>query len=82
MSMMCRPMWPFLLTYGSHDIRHTVFPQVNSGEPDPWELGRHTILLKFGKLESYVSKVFSKFESIDYVYNYFVGSFRSLPWLT
>ena len=25
MSMMCRPMWPFLLMYGSYDMRRTVF---------------------------------------------------------
>ena len=68
MSMMCRPMWPFLLTYGSHEMRHTGFPQVNSGQRDPRELGRHTVLLLFGKLEFYDFKVFSKFESIDYVF--------------
>ena len=68
MSMMCRLMWPFLLTYGSHEMRHTGFPQVNSGERDPWELGRHTVLLTFGKLESYDFKLFSKFESIYYAF--------------
>ena len=34
MSMMCRPMWPFLLMYGSHDMRHTGFPQVDGGQRD------------------------------------------------
>ena len=42
MSMLCRPMWPFLLMYGSHDMRHTGFPQVDGGQRDPWEMGRHT----------------------------------------
>ena len=26
---MYRPKWPFLLMYGSHDIRHTGFPRVD-----------------------------------------------------
>ena len=52
MSMMCRLMWPFLLTNGSHDMRHKGFSQVNSGQRDPRELGRNTVLLTFGKLES------------------------------
>ena len=41
MSRMCRPMCPFLLTYGSHDMRHTGFPQVDDGQRDPRDLGRH-----------------------------------------
>ena len=41
MSIMCRPMWPFLLMYGSHDMRHS-FSQVDGGQRDPWEMGRHT----------------------------------------
>ena len=31
------PTWPFLLMYGSHDMRHTGFPQVDglsTGPPD------------------------------------------------
>ena len=36
------PKWPFLLIYGSHDMRHTGFPQVDSGQRDPRDLGRHT----------------------------------------
>ena len=39
MSMMCRPMWPFLLMYGSHDMRHIGFSQVDSGQRDPREMG-------------------------------------------
>ena len=35
MSMLCRPMWPFLLMYGSHDMRYTGFPQVDGGQQDP-----------------------------------------------
>ena len=41
MSMMCRPMWAFLLTYGSHDMRHTGFLQVDGGQRDTREMGRH-----------------------------------------
>ena len=39
--MMCRPRWPFLLIYGSHDLRHTGIPQVDGGQRDPRDLGRH-----------------------------------------
>ena len=35
MSMMCRPMWPFLLMYETHS-----FSQVDNGQRDPRELGR------------------------------------------
>ena len=41
MIMLCRPMWPFLFMYGSHDMRHTSFPQVDSGQRNPREMGRH-----------------------------------------
>ena len=47
MSMMCKPMWPFLLTYGSHDMRHTSFQQVDGGQRDPREMGRHTVVFIF-----------------------------------
>ena len=30
-----------LLMYGSHDMRHTGFPQVDGGLRDPREMGRH-----------------------------------------
>ena len=39
-------MWQFLLMYGSHDMRHTGFPQVDGGQRDPWEMGRH--IFSFG----------------------------------
>ena len=38
---MCRPRWLFLLTYGSHNMRHTGFPQVDGGQRDTQEMGRH-----------------------------------------
>ena len=41
MSVMCRPMWSFLLMYGSHDMRYTGFQQVDGGQWDPREIGRH-----------------------------------------
>ena len=37
------PKWLFLLMYGSHDIRHTGFPQVDGGQRDPRDLGRHIL---------------------------------------
>ena len=39
--MICRPMWPFLLMYGSHDMRHTSFSQFDGGQRDPREMERH-----------------------------------------
>ena len=31
-----------LLIYGSHDMRHTGFLQIDGGQRDPREMGRHT----------------------------------------
>ena len=28
------PKWPFLLMYGSHDMRHTGIPRVDGGQRD------------------------------------------------
>ena len=39
--MMCRPMWSFSLMYGSHDMRHAGFSQVDGGQRDPREIGHH-----------------------------------------
>ena len=49
MSMLCRPM------YESHDMRHIGFPQVDGGQWDPWEMGRHIIYLGHS-LVSWISK--------------------------
>ena len=38
-SMMCRLMWPFLLMYGSHDMRHTVFHRLTVVNGTPWNWG-------------------------------------------
>ena len=35
------PKWLFLLMYRSHDMRHTGFPQVDCGQRDPRDSGRH-----------------------------------------
>ena len=32
-----------LLMYESHDMRHTSIPQVDGGQRDPWDLGRHIL---------------------------------------
>ena len=37
------PTWPFLLMYESHNMRHTGFPQVDGGQLDPREMGRHNV---------------------------------------
>ena len=44
MSMLCRPMWPFLLMYGSHDMRHTGFSQVDGSPWVPQEMGHHILI--------------------------------------
>ena len=36
------PKWPFLLMYGSHDMRHTGFPWVHGLLKNPLVLGRHS----------------------------------------
>ena len=50
MSMYNGPYWVILLMYGTHDMRHTGFPQVDGGQRDPRKLGRH----KF----NYINKIF------------------------
>ena len=35
------PVGLFLLMFRSHDMRHTGFPQVDGGQRDPRDLGRH-----------------------------------------
>ena len=42
------PSWPFLLMYESHNMRHTGLSQVDGGQRDPRELGRHTWLPNLG----------------------------------
>ena len=37
------PKWPFLLMYGSQDMRHTGIPQVDRLSTGPRGLGRHTL---------------------------------------
>ena len=39
---MCRPKWSFLLMYGSHDMRHTVFHRLTVVKGTPRDLGCHT----------------------------------------
>ena len=41
---MCRPGLPFLLTYGSHVMRHTGFLQVDGSQRDPREMGHHSLV--------------------------------------
>ena len=35
MNMMCRPKWPFLHMYGSHDIRHVGFRGLTGSQRTP-----------------------------------------------
>ena len=41
------PKWPFLLMYGSHNMRHTGCPRVDGLSTDPRDLGRHRATLDF-----------------------------------
>ena len=36
MSMMCRPKWPFLHMYGSHDMRLVDFHRLTGSQRTPW----------------------------------------------
>ena len=36
------PKWPFLLMYGSHEMRHTGFRELKGCQRDPRDSGRHT----------------------------------------
>ena len=42
---MYEPMWPFLLMYGSHDMRHTGFRRLTVVNGTPGSLGGHKFLL-------------------------------------
>ena len=42
---MYRPMWPFLLMYGSHDIRHTGFRRLKVVNGTPG-MGHHKCNVK------------------------------------
>ena len=61
MSMMCRPMWPFLLMYESHDMRHS-FPQVDGGQRDSQDLGCHSILWRDMSSRGHSAKESSSFD--------------------
>ena len=37
------PDMAILLMYGSHDMRHKGFPQVDGGKRDPREMGHHSM---------------------------------------
>ena len=41
------PKLPFLLMYGSHDMRHTGFLRVDGLSRDPQDLGRHNKFPKY-----------------------------------
>ena len=43
------PTWPFLFTYGSHDMRHTDFRRLTVINGTPGNLGRHNHLIHKGK---------------------------------
>ena len=40
---MYEPKWPFLLMYGSHNMRHTGFSWVDGLSTDPRDLGRYRL---------------------------------------
>ena len=54
------PKWPFLLIYGSHDMRHTGFLRVDGLSTDPRNLGRHTWVSKTRDFTEDFSEEFGK----------------------
>ena len=46
MSMMCRPKWPFLHMYRSHDVRHVEFRGLTGSQRTPrvWGVTRKNLL--------------------------------------
>ena len=42
---MYEPKWPFLLMYGSHDMRHTGFSRVDRLSTGPLGFGHHRYVL-------------------------------------
>ena len=47
------PKWPFLLMYGSHDMRHSGIPQVDRSSTDPREMGHSQLGIK-AKVNDYL----------------------------
>ena len=45
MSMMCRPKWPFLHMYRSHDMRHVDFRGLTGSQRTTPGLGCHSIVI-------------------------------------
>ena len=41
------PMWPYLIMYGSHDMRHTGFRRLTVVNGTPRDLGRHILCIPF-----------------------------------
>ena len=39
MSRMCRPKWPYLLMYGSHNMRHVEFRGLTGSQRTPRDWG-------------------------------------------
>ena len=54
---MYEPMWPFLLMYWSHDMRHTSFPQVDGGQRDPRGSGRHSLFKRHFQCKLKIFKI-------------------------
>ena len=58
MSMMCRPKWPFLHMYGSHDMRHVEFRGLTGSQRTPrfWGVTDFLGFHKYIKFLEYRSK--------------------------
>ena len=53
------PKWPFLLRYGSRDMRRIDFSRVNGLSTDPPVLGRHKARVLFSYLSLFKSPLLS-----------------------
>ena len=62
--------WPFLLMYGSHDMRHTSFLRVDGGQRDPRDLGSHTLNIR------------NMQQNKTFIFNYFLENVFVTPRVT
>ena len=80
---MCRPKWPFLHIYGSHDMRHVDFRGLTGSQQTPRDLGRHNLCeyensIKETYEEYFDSETIVKTEIVKYyIDNLYVSSSSS-----
>ena len=76
------PKWPFVLMYGSHEMRHTGIPRVDGLSTDPRDLRRHIYCRDIKFL--YHERDYAFNSSLCRIINFFISTplvlpFSSLP---